>query len=57
MQICDLNIYLYKKNQIIQKSYGQKQVVEITVMQEYCVHRTQSKYKMTEKTNNGNPTV
>ena len=24
-------------------------------MQEYCVHRTQAKYKMTEKKNNRNP--
>ena len=35
--------------QIVQTSYGQKQVVQITIMQEYCVHRTQAKYKMTEK--------
>ena len=56
MQICDLNIYIYKI-QIVQKSYGQKQVIEITIMQEYCVHRTQAKCKMTEKTNNGDTIV
>ena len=26
-------------------------------MQQYCVHRTQAKYKMTEKTNNENSRV
>ena len=46
-----------KKIQNVQKSYGQKQVVQITIMQEYCVHRTQAKYKMTENTNNGNSIV
>ena len=45
------------KIQIVQKSYGQKQVIEITIMQKYCVHRTQAKCKMTEKTNNGDPKV
>ena len=48
MQICDLNIYIYKI-QIVQKSYGQKQVIKITIMQEYCVRKTQAKCKMTEK--------
>ena len=32
-------------------------MLQITVMQEYCVHRTQAKYNMAEKTNNGNPIV
>ena len=40
---------------MVQKSFGQKQVVEITIIQEYCVYRTQAQYKMTEKTNNGDP--
>ena len=30
-------------------------MVQITIMQEHCVHRTDAKYKMTEKKNNGNP--
>ena len=41
------------KIQIVQKSYSQKQVMEIIIKQEYCVRRTQAKCKMTEKTNNG----
>ena len=57
MQICDLNINLYKKNQFVKKTCVQKHVVQITMMQEYCVHRAQVKYKMTEKTNNANPIV
>ena len=51
-------ISIYRnKIQIVQASYGQKQVVQITILQEYCVLRTHAKYKMTEKTNNGNPIV
>ena len=50
-------ISIYKKIQVVQKSYDQKQEVPITIMQEYCVQRTQAKYKMTENTNNGNPIV
>ena len=57
--MCDLNdfnIYVYKI-QIVQKIYDLKQVMEITIMQEYCVHRTQVKCKMTGKTNNGDTIV
>ena len=57
MQICDLNISLYKKNQFVKENCVQKHEVQITMRQEYCVHRTQVKYKMTEKTNNANPIV
>ena len=46
-----------EKIQIAQTRYGQKQAVQVTIMQEYCVQRTQVKYKMTERTNNGNHIV
>ena len=45
-------ISIYKIH-IVQKRYGQKQVMKITIMQEYGVHKTQAKCRMTEKTNNG----
>ena len=56
MQIFNLNIFI-DKIQIFQTNYGQKQVVQITLLQEYCVHGIQAKCKMTEKANNGNPIV
>ena len=32
--------------------YVRKQVVQITIMLENCIHRTQAKHNMNEKTNN-----
>ena len=40
---CKYLIYVWKI-QMVQKSYGQKQVVEITIIQEYCGHRLNTKW-------------
>ena len=42
---------------MVQISYGQKDVAQITILREYCVRRTQTKQKLTRKTNNENPIV
>ena len=42
---------------MVQTRCGQKDVVQITILREYCVRRTQAKQKMTGKTNNENPIV
>ena len=52
MQIFNL-VSIIEKKQIVQTSYGQKQALQITIMQEYCIHRI----VQTEKKSNGNPTV